>query len=203
MLDWSAAAQAQIAGGTVNAAIFWRMSTTPDPIRLWSGDGDYAHEADALETEAGAIYAGYGLLASALPTLTSLLNGQADRVEFQISGAGVSAEVASLASASAADIRNVDVNVGFAALGWDQQLLSPTAWLWTGVADTLRVIRQADENGVTRTLSLSCGSLLTGRRRATPLYFTPQDQRARSSDDAFCDRVPGYNEGTTINWPPS
>jgi hypothetical protein len=79
-------------------------------------------------------------------------------------------------------------------------------WIWEGEADVPRVSRQsvAGEDGsfqVVRSMSLSVGSVFTGRRRANLSFMNGVDQRRRSSDDAFCDRASVYSSGTTRKWP--
>jgi hypothetical protein len=199
-LGWDIAAQAQLAGGTVKPAILFRMATDP-VVRLWGGAGDLAMGEDLIEDTEGAIYTGMGELLS-LPQVNALVNGLAERVEFQLSGAAISGEIAAIAGTEAADIRGAVVHLGFMVFGADMQQLSPTAWLWDGVADSLKVSRQGDDQGgVSRAIGLSVGSLLTGRQRANLGYFSDADQRRRSSDDAYCSLVKTYSAGSTKNWP--
>lgn len=198
-LSWTRALQAHLAGGEVRPAILFRMATDP-VVRLWAGAGDLALGSDAIETTDGAIYTGMGELLSP-PQVNALVNGLAERVDFTLSGAAVSGEVAAIASTEAADIRGAAVNLGFFVFDADYQQLTPALWLWDGVADSLKVNRQANGQDGTRSVALSVGSLLTGRQRPDLSYWTPFDQRRRSTDDAFCDRVPLYSQGTTKVWP--
>ncbi|MES2034819.1 MAG: hypothetical protein V4466_11625 [Pseudomonadota bacterium] len=198
-LSWTRALQLKLAGGTVSPAILFRCATDP-LMRLWAGAGDLAIGADNIETEDAAVYTGMGELLSA-PQVNALVNGLAERVEFSLSGAAVSGEVAAIASTEADDIRDVAVNLGFFVFGPDGQQLTPTLWLWDGLSDSLKVSRQASGADVTRAIALSVGSLLTGRQRPELAYFSPYDQRRRSPDDAFCDHVPSYQQGTTKRWP--
>ena len=108
---------------------------------------------------------------------------------------------AMIASSNAASVVGAPVNLGLLILGADLQPISPVAWLWDGTADTLGVDRADDGNGPIRGLSIGVGSTFTGRRRPAWSFWTSPDQRARSSDDAFCDNVAGYNIGTTRVWP--
>ncbi|MNE93437.1 hypothetical protein D3C80_1912900 [compost metagenome] len=52
-------------------------------------------------------------------------------------------------------------------------------------------------------MTLSVGSAFTDRSRPQLTFMTPTDQRRRSPDDAFCDRVPGYGIDSSIQWPAS
>lgn len=199
-LGWDLASERQLAGDLIRPAILFRLATDP-VIRLWAGVGDLAIGADLIEDVEGAVYSGMGELISP-PEVNALVNGLAERVEFAISGAAITGDVAALASTEAALVRDAPVNLGFFIFGEDLQQLSPTAWLWDGTGDSLKIDRApGDAGGAIRTLSLSVGSLLTGRQRPNIAYWTPRDQRRRSTDDAFCDYVPKYNQGTTKVWP--
>jgi len=52
-----------------------------------------------------------------------------------------------------------------------------------------------------RSVSLSCGTLLTGRKRPGFAYFSDQDQQARFPGDRFCERTPVYANGFNKPWP--
>lgn len=200
MLDWEPRALAEIEGGGVRAGIVFRVATDP-PIRLWSGAiRDIALPADNIETEEGAVYQSMGLLTD-IPTFNQLLNGQAERVEFGLSGVAINGEMAAIASTEAADIRDVEVNLGLLVFDANWQRISPVAWLAAYVADSLTVERQGSSDGQTRTVKLSCGSLMTGRRRPAIAYWTDPDQRRRSADDSFFDQVRQYSISTTKVWP--
>jgi hypothetical protein len=198
-LGWDDAALAQIAGSRPLPGILFRMSTDPI-IRLWAGVGDFTIPTDLVETESGVIYSGAGELLD-LPTVSQLINGIAERVAFSISGVSVTAPLASMASGLAADVRDRSVNLGICALDNNFQRLSPVAWLWEGQSDSLIVDRGAGQDGVIRRLTLSVGSIMTGRRRPSIAYFTDPDQKLRSPDDRFFDRVKLYEAGSTKVWP--
>jgi hypothetical protein len=194
---WDAAAQAQLEKGIVRPVVFFRMAT-PTPLRLWSGAGPFAVPSDTVEP-GGATYEGVGDLVG-LPAVQQLINGQADRVQFALSGA--TAEMLAMADEEAADIRAAEVRLGFCALDAAWQPLAPVVWLWSGEADSIEVQRTAAEGGeVARTMSLSVGSIFTGRRRASPSYYSDAEQRRRSADDRFCERVSIYSAGSTKDWP--
>lgn len=197
---WGLAAQRALAGDLVKPAILFHFVTDP-VIRLWAGVGDLAIAADLVEDEDGAIYTGMGELLSP-PEVNALVNGLAERVEFGLSGVAISGAVAALASQEAASIRGAAVNLGFFVFGPDHQQLSPTLWLWDGVADNLKVnLTSTEDGGELRTVSVSVGSIMTGRQRPALSYLSPRDQRRRSANDAFCDHVPGYDAGVTKVWP--
>lgn len=197
---WGPTALAQLEGGSVRLGVLLRIETSP-VIRLWTGTvRDLAISADAVESTDGAIYQSMGLLTD-VPTFNQILNGEAERVVFGLSGTAVTGEVASIASSSAADIRSVRVNLGFLVFDANWTIISPTAWPWEGVADSLSVDRTGDALNPSRTLKLSCGSLFTGRRRPDIGYWTDPDQKKRSPTDDFLDQTSRYYAGTTVVWP--
>lgn len=198
-LGWDTAAAAQLAGGAVRGAVLLRVETDP-VIRLWAGAGDLEIGADLVEILDQARYTGAGELLSP-PQVNALVNGLAERVEFGLSGEAITPEVAAIASTEASAIRGAAVNLGFLVFDADFQILSPTAWVWDGVADSLKVSRDGGNGSPTRTLSLSVGSVFTGRQRPTLGVWSDAAQRRRSADDAFCQNVRRYEQSTTINWP--
>ncbi len=199
-LGWDPVALAQIEGGAVRPAILLRIATDP-VIRLWVGAvRDLALPADNIETTEGAIYQSMGLLTE-LPVFAALLNGQAERVEFGLSGAGVTGEIAAIASTEAGDIRRVAVNVGWFAFDSQWRKITPVDWRWQGTADSLSIDRRGDAINATRVIRLSAGSIFTWRRRPAIAYFTDPDQRRRSADDAFLSEVRRYSAQSTKVWP--
>lgn len=194
---WDGAAQAQLEKGIVRPVVFFRMAT-PTPLRLWSGAGPFAVPSDTVEP-GGATYLGVGDLVG-LPAVQQLINAQGERVQFALSG--ISAETMALADEDADEVRGAVVRLGFAVLDAGWQLLSPVAWLWTGEGDSVDVQRAAGEDGsVVRTVSLSVGSMFNSRRRARLSYYSDAEQRRRSPDDRFCERVSLYTASTTKDWP--
>lgn len=188
--------------GTVRIAVFVFIDIDGDPLRLWFGNGDYPVPPSAIDP-AGGIYKPLPPLAG-LPVLSQLLNGEADRVEFSISG--VSAEAIALADEDAETVLGAPVHMGLTGLDQDWQPLSDPIWIWEGEADSPRFSwdTSTDADGVTsqtRIVGLSVGTALTGRRRPKIRIFSGVEQRRRSADDRFCDRAPTYSRGSTRKWP--
>lgn len=199
---WSDAALLQMSGGQVRVCILLRITTSP-VIRIASCVGELAIPMDLIETTDGAIYSGWGEMLD-VSRFNQLINGLAERIELSVSAVMATGELAALASSSAADIRGAIVNIGFCVLGADWEIVSPVAWMWDGIAQSLRVDRapaSADAPGVIQKITLPVWSALSGRKRPSPAYFTDPDQRRRSADDRFCDRVKTYETGTTRVWP--
>lgn len=189
--------KAQIDGKVIRASYIFRMATDPI-IRLWTGVGDINIAASGPETT-GGVYQGLGVLTS-MPEIENLTNGTAQRVEFALSG--VDANIVALADADAEAIRAKQVNIGLLFMGEDWQPLAAPLWLWQGDADVIRTnTTSGPDFSRERTVTLSVGSLMTGRRRPKLSSFTRAQQRRRSADDAFCDRTRLYSIGSEVKWP--
>ena len=178
------------------AAVFWLL-TPLDPsapvVRAWSGVGPFALPPDAADPT-GGVYEGLGPLAG-LPVLSKLANGQADRVEFSL--AGVDEESVRLVNEAVDEVKGAAIRVGVAELDDAWQPVGGVVWWARLRADVISVGRTPEA----RRVSISAGDAFTGRRRPTPVTYTPVTQRRRSPTDAFCDRVPSYNAGHTVRWP--
>lgn len=195
------AEKAQLASGNQNIGIFWRLDT-PTPVRLWLGFGDIKPGINALDPVTGIVYRGFGEIA-AVPALKQMINGAAERVEFTLSG--VEGEVLALAAAhDAQSVKGKRVAIGFAVMDGSFKLLGAVRWIRFYTADFL-AIQQAPTDDpaspIVRTLTLSCGSLMTARRRPAYSYFTNQDQQRRYPGDRFCERTPRYAQGFNKTWP--
>ena len=186
--DWTAPERARLKGETVRMALLFRMET--DPVeRVWSGIGDFTIPPDLIEPS-GATYSGIGQMIS-VPSFQQLINGQAERLEFEI--ASVSQEIVALARSEAITVQGAPVQLGFCVLDEGLQQITPTAWIWDGVADVVTPKAQGD----IRTITLSVGSLFTGRRRGSLSYWTDAQQQQRSPGDKACSNVAGYTAETT------
>lgn len=191
---------AALESGAIRVGIFFRMETDP-VIRLWLGFGDIKPGTNALDTD-GQTYAGMGVIKE-VPSLKHLINGRADRVDFTVSG--VSGELLEIASGGdAQQIKGKRVSVGFAIMSPGWGLLGSIKWVANLTADYLAIKQGTSEDPkapIVRTVTLSCGSLMTARRRPTYSYFTHQDQVARYPGDMFCERTPAYANGFNKTWP--
>lgn len=191
---------AALSGDMHNIGVFFRLDVAPDPVRLWLAFGAIDVGVNVFDPS-GAQYLGFGEMRD-IPNISQLLNGAAERVEFTLSG--VSGDVLTIASGGDAEqVKGRAATVGFALMGADWQLLGPVHWLAYYVADFLAgdqpVAGQA--SAITRTLTLSCGSRFTGRRRPSFSYFSDADQQARFPGDLFCSLAISYAHGYQKNWP--
>lgn len=198
-LLWPDLGLAELQSGQLRPGFLMRLGTTP-PTRIWCGIGGLTIAADAIELDAPNIYQGVGELLS-LPAVSQLINGLAERIEYQLSGDVVTAEVAALARSDADAIRSASVFLGFLIFDRDWQIVSPTTWLWEGIADSLSDTWDGTSGEIQRSISLSVGSVMTGRKRPINSYCTDADQKRRSADDDFFDQINKYEAGATRAWP--
>lgn len=186
--------------GTVRVAIFFRLETVP-VVRIWLGIGNIQPGINVYDVT-GAEYKGFGAIQN-VPSFNQLVNGKAERIEFTISG--VSGDIHAIASGGdAQQVKGKRVAIGLAVMAADWSLLGPVHWCANYFADFLSV-QQAETDDplqpVVRSITLSCRSLLTARRRPSYSYFTDQDQQARFPGDRFCERVSVYANGFNKTWP--
>ncbi|HYD66164.1 hypothetical protein [Azospirillum sp.] len=200
MINFNDAEIAALQSGVQNIAAFFRLDTDP-VVRLWLGFGNIRAASNVFDPD-GAEYVGFGELRD-LPSFNQIMNGAAQRVEFTLSG--VSGEVLQIAANQDADeVKGKRVAVGFGILSGAWQLLGPPRWLATYRADRLSIDQPPvtdPQASIVRTVTLSCGSLLTSRRRPNFSYFSDRDQQARSPGDAFCEFTARYANNFNKKWP--
>lgn len=192
-----------IALGSDNQSIglFFRLETDPI-VRLWLGFGPFETTQPDVLDDSGAAYNGFGEIGS-LPSLRQMINGAAQRVDFTVSG--VTGEVLQIASGGdAQQVKGKRVSVGFAVMDDTWSLLGSIKWIQNYTADYLTIQQLSPTDigqSVVRTVTLSAGTTMTGRRRPGLSYFTQQDQQARYPTDYFCERTPLYASGYGKTWP--
>lgn len=188
----------QFKGSIVRLAVFLRIGTSPVG-RFWVGGiGTINIPADAIEA-AGGTFSGLGE-ATGLPAFESLVNGQAQRLDLNLSG--LKPELVALAKEEAAEIRGSSVHIGLMGLDENWQQSTQVYWLWTGVADVVRIARAALGGGTYgRTVTISAANGEAFRRRPLLRLWTDAFQKMRSATDRFCDRVAGMALGKTVKWP--
>lgn len=198
-MTFNEAELAALASDMQNIGIFVRFDVLADPVRIWLGFGDIRPGVNVFDPD-GALYKGLGKLRS-VPNVKQLLNGSAERVEFVLSG--ISSDLLAIAFSEADLMRNRPATLGFAIMDTTWALLGPVRWCAYYVADVPTIAQGIadDKSSITRTISLSCGSRFTGRRRPSFAYFSDQDQQARFPGDLFCSLTPNYAHGYDKNWP--
>lgn len=183
-----------------NIGIFFRLDTDP-VVRLWLGFGNIDPGVNVYDPD-GAEYVGFGEIQN-VPVFSQLLSGAAERVEFQLSG--VSGEVLAIATTSdVEEVKGKRTAVGFAVMDSNWALLGAVHWCAYYTADFLALEQSTvmlPTDPIIRTITLSCGSRFTGRRRPALSYFSDQDQQARFTGDLFCSLVGNYGHGFNKTWP--
>lgn len=196
MLILNEAEKDVVRSSTQLIGVFFRLATDP-VIRLWLGIGNIRVGVNAQDAS-GAIYQGFGVLNN-VPDVSQLINGVADRVDFTISG--VSAQAMQVAAADAVAVHNASCALGISFFDGGWQQLGPPKWLFRGIADVVTISQDNGDAGVIRSISLSVGSLFTGRRRRALSYLTNRDQQSRSPGDRICERTTLYGMDTDKVWP--
>ena len=189
----SSALTQQLERAEQRLGIFFRLGITPVQ-RLWAGVGLVAI-SDADDGE--VTYRGFGELMN-VPAVTQLVNGVADRVDFIISGVSrVALETAAIESDLVKGAA-VDVGLGF----FDERLaFVGLIWMYHGEADVLTTTLDATSGTTARSIKLSVGSAMTGRRRSRQSVFSDFDQQTASPGDRICERIRRYAQGIILEWP--
>jgi hypothetical protein len=177
--------------------VFFRLGIVP-PARLWLGVGNCRAGIDATDISDGAVYNGLGEIIS-VPAFQQLINGAAERVVFALSG--VSERIAGLAQAESSAVKGVPLLVGVGVFDADWQLIDPPRWIRRYFVDFPSSRIAEDRDGSLNVVSLSCRSLMTGRRRPRAAFYTDAEQQAKSPGDRFCDRSALYSVDVIKQWP--
>jgi hypothetical protein len=97
---------------------------------------------------------------------------------------GVSGDVLAMASGGDAEqVKGVRCAYGFAVMDQAWALLGPVHWCANYTADYLAITQEpVEEIGgvIVRTVTLSCGTVLTGRKRPAYSYFSNRSAGALS-----------------------
>jgi hypothetical protein len=176
----------------VRESYLLRIASDP-PARIWSGFGNLEIPMDIVEP-ARATYLGAGQLLSATD-FQYLINGVAERIEFEVSG--VSDETVRLALEDAPSVRNAAVHMGRIDFDEHWQQMGPVEWEAVFRADSLTIESQGGNGSRARVIRLSVGSADTGRSYAPMAFFTDADQRRRSPTDLVFSHVAGITSGAT------
>ena len=199
-MNFNDAELAVLESGMQQIGVFFRLETDP-VVRLWLGIGNIEPGVNVLDLT-GATYQGFGEIQK-VPDFNQMINGAAQRVEFSVSG--VTGKMLAIASGDDAEaVKGKSVSVGIGIFASDWSLLGSVKWFANYTADYLSVQQAATDDAnqpIVRTVTLSCGSLMTGRRRPGRSYFTDADQQARYPGDLFCNLVGRYAHGFNKAWP--
>jgi|GEM_PF-2129774 len=201
-MDFSAAELLSLDGDSQQLAVFFRMALEPTPIRLWLGVGQFDMEGfDLVHDLDGAIYQGFGELGSA-PIFQQLINGAAERIEFTLSG--TSSAVMALATVEADTVKRKAVALGIGLMDNRWRMIGNVHWVWRGTGDFVatNITGASSPQGQTiRTIKLSAGSGMTGRKRRGFAYWTDVDFSFDHPGDKFCERTIKYSQAIAKVWP--
>lgn len=172
---------------------------TPDPVRLWTGIGDFPVVDSTFDPD-GSIFKGASRLID-LPSFQRIWNGLAERVTLTLSG--VTDDMRALVYDEADDVRGAICRFGLAILGDNWQQIGPVRWLRRGRVDVIETENRPGERERIKMISFSLGSQLTGRKIPGSGVYTNADQQSRpgSEDDRFCERTPLMTQTLTVKWP--
>lgn len=180
--------------------VFFRLATTPNPVRLWLGVGP-CNPGITAEDPSGAVYMGFGEIAD-IPPLQQLLNGTAEGVDFVLSG--VSPEILALIAVDAPAVKRKAVQVGIGIMDDSWQLVGGLHWMWRGIADFLagEIKGAKSVNGTqTRSVKLAVGTTMTGRRRRGRSFWTDADHQEGHAGDRMFERTLKYSQAIQKSWP--
>lgn len=196
-IEYEADEIAQLEGPFCSFAGLVRVGT-PDPLRLWTGIGDFPVDDSAFDPD-GSVFKGSRLVD--LPSFIRIWNGLSERIDVLLDG--VSDEMRDRVYEEADDIRGAHLRMAIVVLGANYEQVGPPRWLRRGRVDVIETDNQAAGRERIKTIKFSLGSQLTGRMVPGSGVYTNADQQSRpgSEDDRFCERTPGMTQQKTIRWP--
>lgn len=185
---------------TPSFGIFFLLKAGADPedwSRLWTGEHDFDLPPDETDT-AGGRYISVGFPTD-LPAFSEAFNGS--YVSLALSLSGVDATALRLSGADRDEVDGAAVHLGLIDFDQYAQPIGACDWLFKGTAGLPRASREGSGAGAVCTITLPVIGGMTRRNNAQFQFCSPVSQRIRSSTDAFFDRTPSYNAGTTVTWP--
>jgi hypothetical protein len=144
-------------------------------VRLWLGFGNIEPGVNVYDLT-GANYRGFGEIQN-VPAFKQLVNGKAERVEFTVSG--VSGEILTVIASGVTTCRTGQGQAGLCRLCADGAAMGAARrgalvrQLRRGLSGDCAATPDDPFGSVVRTVTLSCGTIMTGRRRPSYSYFSP------------------------------
>lgn len=184
--------------GSHTLGIFLRLDSDPS-LHVWMGVNDIPAGFDSID-ETGVVYLGGGRLIQ-VPTLEVLINGQADSVEFGISG--IDPVTAQRVMNQMPDVRGKDVHIGITTLDQYYQPMGPIIPLWLGQASHVVDGIPPVTGNEPRTMNLSLAVLSGNGTRSRPALsmWSSAHQKALYPTDKFCDGTARLARGVAPAWP--
>ena len=186
--------------GSHRLGVFVHAEIEPDPMRLWLGINDIPAGIDAIDPDTQQRYLGGGMLRE-VPNLEAVINGVADRADFQLSG--IDPATAARVDLAAIDVRGKPFHVGITTLDDDHQPMSAIIPLITGrssyVTEASPPVTGTDNPSVTWGLSVGFG--VTTRDRQSQVLWSSVHHKAAHPGDLFCDGTARMERGVAPSWP--
>lgn len=197
-VEYVPAAVIEAMRGSHILGIFLRINTNP-ALHIWMGVNDIPVGFDSIDGD-GTVYLGGGRLVQ-VPTLEVLINGQADSVEFGISG--IDPATAHRVIDQLPDVRGCDVHIGITTLDQYYQPMSAIIPLWLGTASHTVDGIQPVTGIEARTMNLSLAVLSGNGTRSRPALsmWSSSHQKALYPTDKFCDGTARLARGVAPAWP--
>ncbi len=197
-IDYVLAAVIDAMRGSHTLGIFLRIDCDP-ALHIWMGVNDIPAGFDSIDGS-GVVYLGGGRLFN-VPTLEILINGQADSVEFGMSG--LDPVTAQRVIDQMPDIRGCDVHIGFTTLDRYYQPMSAIVPIWIGqashVTDAMQPVTGTDNRSMSLSMAVLSGS--GTRSRASLSMWSSAHQKALYPTDKFCDGTARLARGVAPVWP--
>lgn len=197
-LNYVPAAVVKAMGGSHVLGIFFRLDSDP-ALHIWMGVNDIPSGIDGVD-EDGTVYLGAGKLLG-VPSLEVLVNGQADSVEFFLSG--IDPTEAQKVIDQLPEVRGSRVHLSITTLDQYYQPMSALVPIWTGVASHPSESTEPVGPGQNRTTAIAL-AVVTGngtRSRPSGVLWSAAHHRALHPTDAFCDGTARLARGVAPAWP--
>lgn len=212
MADWVPANVIERLRGSHMLGVFLHIELDP-PLRIWLGMNDIPAGIEGVDPTTNEIYLGGGRLLG-IPDLEVLINGQAEQVEFTLSG--LTPEMVAELDIDAVDLRGVVVRVGMTTLDDYYQPMSAIIPFWSGVAygasETSPPVAGSQNYSSTVALGAEAGNMTRSRNAAilwshpqqlavwAEFFPTPESQAANPADQ-FCAGTARLARGVQPTWP--
>lgn len=197
-LDYVPADVIEAMGQSHMLGIFFRLDSDP-ALHICMGINDIPVGIDGVD-EDGTVYLGAGRL-NGVPTLEVLVNGQADSVEFALSGIDP-ADAAPIID-ELPEVRGKRVHLSITTLDDYYQPISTLIPIWTGIAS--HTSDGSEPAGPTENPVMSVSlAVVTGngtRSRPSGVLWSAAHHRALYPTDAFCDGTARLARGVAPAWP--
>lgn len=196
-VEYTSDEKAQLEGQHCSFAGLVRVAT-PDPLRLWTGFGEFPVQDSAFDPD-GTVFKGTRLID--WPTFIRIYNGLSERIDVTFDG--VSDDMRDRVYEEADDIRGAILRMALVVLGANYQQIGPPRWLRRGRIDVIDTDNRPNGRERIKTIKFSLGSQLTGRMVPGSGVYTNADQQSRpgSEDDRFCERTPMMTQSLVLRWP--